>query len=261
VRIPRATRPVDMTSFEFMMRKMSVGETVLRVGSNVPHPILLFEQEGYLVGLEWDLLAAVGTRLGLKPRLVRTAWIGALDDLVADKFDVLAFGVSITHERGREVLFAGPYLEFDQAVALRADDPIREFAGLAGKRVAAIRATTTLEAARRIPGARLVEYDPMVPTYRVLGESLPGLVVGKVDAVVHDRPVLEGFIRLQYPELAILGSIPTGEQYGLAFRPEQRALRDDTQAAIDEIASTGELAKMQERWRSWANLTGRDAVP
>ena len=93
---------------------------VLRVGVATYVPWAMTSRSGQLIGFEIDLAKQLADDLGVTAEFVRAAYPNLLDDLLADRFDVVVSGMSITPGRALVANFSIPVGEsFVRLVASR----------------------------------------------------------------------------------------------------------------------------------------------
>ncbi|MCY4392982.1 MAG: transporter substrate-binding domain-containing protein [Chloroflexi bacterium] len=73
------------------------------------HPFNFINDEGEIDGLERELGDELCRRAGLECEWVLHEWETLIPDLMAEQFDVILAGMSITAERDQLIDFAGPY--------------------------------------------------------------------------------------------------------------------------------------------------------
>ncbi|WP_064608379.1 transporter substrate-binding domain-containing protein [Photobacterium sp. J15] len=81
----------------------------LRVGLSTFVPWAMRDKQGELIGFEVDVARRLADDAGLKVEFIPTAWDGIIPALLANKFDVIIGGLSITPARNMSVLFTAPY--------------------------------------------------------------------------------------------------------------------------------------------------------
>jgi polar amino acid transport system substrate-binding protein len=81
---------------------------VLRVGVSTFVPWVMSAKSGELIGFEVDVAKQLAADLGVKLQLVPTSFPSLLDDLLADRFDLIATGMSITPARALVANFSIP---------------------------------------------------------------------------------------------------------------------------------------------------------
>jgi ABC-type amino acid transport substrate-binding protein len=65
--------------------------------------------------------------------------------------------------------------------------------------------------------------------------------------VITDFPVSK-YAEREKPELQVVETIPTGEQYGLGFAKESDALREAVNDALNEMKGDGTYTKIYRKW-------------
>ncbi|MEO1455271.1 MAG: transporter substrate-binding domain-containing protein [Pseudomonadota bacterium] len=89
----------------------------LRVGMSTFVPWAMRSKEGDLVGFEIDVATKVAEDMGVDVEFVPTAWSGIIPALLANNFDVIIGGMSITPQRNLTVNFTIPYAHSGQQMA------------------------------------------------------------------------------------------------------------------------------------------------
>jgi polar amino acid transport system substrate-binding protein len=84
---------------------------VLRVGVSTFVPWVMNARSGQLIGFEIDVAKQLADDLGVKAEFVQAAFPNLLDDLLADRFDVIVTGMSITPARALVANFTIPVAE------------------------------------------------------------------------------------------------------------------------------------------------------
>ena len=68
-----------------------------------------------------------------------------------------------------------------------------------------------------------------------------------IDAVINDFAVSADFAKTGGGSLEVVQTIPTGEQYGIAF-PQDSDLLEPVNKALEEIKKDGTYAEIYEKW-------------
>ncbi len=133
---------------------------VLRVGVSTFVPWVMNAKSGDLIGFEVDVAKRLADDLGVKAQFVQASLPNLLDDLLADRFDIIVTGMSITPARALVANFSIPVSEsYARLLANRAKAAgIRTAAGFDRPEVTiAVRAGAIGEdvAKRSFPKARI----------------------------------------------------------------------------------------------------------
>lgn len=89
----------------------------LRVGLEAGYmPFEMTDKKGKVVGFDVDMVKEMAKAMGVKLKLVNTAWDGIIPGLLSNKYDLIASGMTINQERNLKVNFADPYIIVGQTV-------------------------------------------------------------------------------------------------------------------------------------------------
>ena len=81
-------------------------------------PFEMKDKKGRIIGYDVDLAKKMAKEMGVKLKLVPTAWDGIIAGLVTEKFDIIISGMTITQQRNLKVNFADPYIVVGQTVLM-----------------------------------------------------------------------------------------------------------------------------------------------
>lgn len=121
------TAPAPATALDRVVSSKTL--RVCTTGDYRPFTFLNPETKNY-EGIDIDLAASLATSLGAKPEFVATKWATLLDDLNANKCDIVMGGVSINLTRQARAFFSIPALSAGKAAIARCEDKAK-FATLA----------------------------------------------------------------------------------------------------------------------------------
>ncbi|MFP2933005.1 basic amino acid ABC transporter substrate-binding protein, partial [Pyxidicoccus sp. 3LG] len=225
----------------------------LRIGTDGTYPPFESVRDGELVGFDIELGRLIGEELGAKVEFTNTSFDGVFPALTAGKFDLVMSAVTITPERAQRVAFSDPYYTAGQLVAARKEDThITDIESLRGK-VAGIQLNTTAALV-------LQKYpDIQVRQYPTIDLALQDLLNGNLAGVVGDAPTLRYFITHGFKGLRTTGGLLTEEHYGIAMRPEDTALRDAVNGALQRLRDSGRFAALEEKYFGEAGAAGTGA--
>jgi len=136
----------------------------LRVGMSTFVPWAMRNKQGELIGFEIDVAKRLAKDSGWQVEFVPTAWDGIIPALLANKFDVIIGGMSITPERAKSVLFSTPYSHSGVQVAASKSlaGGFSDASDFNSRRVkiAARRGAYTVQVAREtFPKAKILQFD------------------------------------------------------------------------------------------------------
>ncbi|PTW91393.1 amino acid ABC transporter substrate-binding protein (PAAT family) [Microbacteriaceae bacterium MWH-Ta3] len=195
-------------------------------------------------GYEPEVAALVAGELGAHLEWVFTAWENMIPLVQAGDADAVWCGQGMTEERMRHVNFTQPYAIFNETVLVRAGDPARSPADMAGYRVAAIANSTNLALALTFPGIVPVEFGA---SDDVFGDMIEAVRNGSVDAMVDDDVVTVPIPETD-PAFDVAFTVPTRNRWGVGVAKSNDALRAELNAALDAIKADGRLEAVWSRW-------------
>jgi polar amino acid transport system substrate-binding protein len=217
----------------------------LRVGTTRDTPPYASRRGDRLEGLEVDLAVELGNALGRPVRFSALPFNELLDALLDDKVDVVMAGVTVTPARAVRIAFGTPYLNAGMGVLIRREDAKR-FAA----RDAACQSPIDVGIVSGTEGERqLTERCPkMVPrVYPSAPAAVGELRERRIDAVVHDVPVLQWMQSRFEGELQLLPARVGEQSLAWAFRPDD-PLREQANQALETMRGNGTLDRILDRW-------------
>lgn len=162
-------------------------------------------------------------------------------------FDFDVNQISITDKRAEQVDFSSPYYTADQAVLTVPGtdaEGAESLADLADLNIGVQIGTTSLDAV-----TESIEPNSEPQVFDTSNDVVSALENGQVDAIVVDTPTALYLSAAVIDGGVIVGefSAPGGDEWG-ALLAKDSSLTDCVSAAVDELQSSGELAKIQEQW-------------
>ncbi|MGY1735431.1 ABC transporter substrate-binding protein [Geodermatophilus sp. SYSU D00684] len=203
-----------------------------------------------IVGFEPDLGAALGDLLGVEVRFEASPFDTLLDDLAADRFDLVMSAVTDTAEREQQADFVN-YFRAGSSIVVARGNPlgIHELAGLCGRSVAVEAGTVQvglLERAQTSCTRRIDVHE--LPTN---DDALLELRTGRADAVVADYPpavYVTTDPRTQNSYQLVSDTQYEPGLYGIAVAPERTGLRDVLTEALQRLVDDGVYQELLDRW-------------
>ena len=162
-------------------------------------------------------------------------------------FDFDVNQISITPQRAQQVDFSAPYYTAGQAIVALKDSELADASSLedfADARIGVQIGTTSLDAVNE---SIQPSEDPQV--FNNSTDVVTALKQEQVDAVVVDVPTAFFLTAVQVPEATTVGQFeaPGGDEWG-ALLEKGSPLTACVSQAIEELRSSDELAKIEQRW-------------
>lgn len=227
-----------------------INEGQLTVCSDMPYEPFEFQNDaGETEGFDYDVVSAMGDKMGLEVEFVTTPFDGIIPALVAGNCDMIASAMTITDERAEQVNFTEPYFDADQSLLVTAEneETFATLDDLAGKRIGVQSGTT---------GATYAEEngpeDAEIVEFQTGDEMFPALASGDIDAALQDLPV-NGYRATQSEDFVVTETFATGEQYGFAVTKESTALLT---ALNEALAAAKEDGSYDDAYTTWFGEAG-----
>lgn len=225
----------------------TIEDGVLTFGSSGLYKPFNYEDlDGNEAGFEVDLGEALAEEMGLEPNPVFTQDFGALlEEVNADRIDVIMGSLTITDERAEVVDFSDPYYTSGPLFYVHEDtDDIETFDDLDGKNVGVI--------ADSVYEETVLEHIPeeMLSTYQSDTVALQDLAAGtdRLDMVLTDKIV--GLVQIDENDLDIkpVGDLIFKEEIGAAVRKDNQELLDEINRALEAIIEDGTYEEISDKW-------------
>ena len=209
---------------------------------------------GQITGFDVDIAGEVARDIFGTPSQVEYRILSSADRVTAlqnNQVDIVVKTMSITCERKKLVNFSTVYLVANQRILAPRDSPIAQANDLSGKRVCAVKGTTSLQ--------RIQEINPSPVVIEVVtwADCLVALQQRQVDAVSTDDSILAGLVA-QDPYLHIVGPSMNEEPYGIGINLQNTGLVRFVNGTLDRIRRDGTWSTL---YRKWLTVLGPPPAP
>ena len=232
------------------------GRGRLIVGLDIGSNLFSFRDPitGEITGFDVDIAGEVARDIFGTPSQVEYRILSSADRVTAlqnNQVDIVVKTMSITCERKKLVNFSTVYLVANQRILAPRDSTIRQAADLSGRRVCAVKGTTSLQ--------RIQEINPSPIVIEVVtwADCLVALQQRQVDAVSTDDSILAGLVA-QDPYLHIVGPSMNEEPYGIGINLENTGLVRFVNGTLDRIRRDGTWSTL---YRKWLTVLGPPPAP
>jgi polar amino acid transport system substrate-binding protein len=242
----------------------------IKVGSDIAYaPVEFYENGNEVRGIDPDLAAALGEKLGVKFTFTNTTFDGIIPALLSKRFDVIMSAMSVTDEREKEISFVS-YFNAGTSILVKKGNPegIQKLDDLCGKTVALQRGTTQEEVAK----AQVTKCEAAGKPLKVLAfdrdtEALLQVKSGRASADMNDFPVAAYNAQTSGGgnDFEVVGDQIDAGPYGIGIRKEDAQLRNAIQAALKAAIDDGSYDQVMSKWDvaqgalKTADVTGAEA--
>lgn len=195
-----------------------------------------------LVGYDIDICKGVAAKMGVEPVLVEVSIAGRIPELQQGNYDVLVAALGYTAERAKQIDYSDAYYAGRQIVMVRDDSGIKDFAGLANKKIGTQKGSNTVQYLRdKIPDAEIVSYQDVPSNFLALQQN-------KVEAIAMTDTVAMQLKEKSDIPLTILSEPLVLEPWGLGLAKGETALTKKVDEALEALETDGEADKIYKKW-------------
>lgn len=201
-------------------------------------PFEYADENGNMIGIDVDILAAIAADQGFEYTLTALGWDASIAACQAGQADGMIAGASITQARkDNGWIFSDGYYSATQSMAVAAGAKITGFDDLVGKTVAVKIGTQSAEYAESLKdefGFDVVYLESSPDVYQ-------SVIGGQAAACFEDTPILADYIKSNGVPLQLVeGTANEGANYGFAvFSPDMQELVDLFNAGLKNIKANG----------------------
>lgn len=220
------------------------------VGLDDNYPPMGFKgDDGEITGFDVDVAKEAAKRLGRGVEFKPIDWDSKEAELKSKRVDVLWNGLDITEKRKENMAFSEPYMDNRQIVFVLKDkvDTVKSVGDLTGKIVGTQSGGTAEEFIDE--NADFKNGLKEVKKYTDYISAFMDLENGRIDAIVADE-ITGRYYMSKHPEKiaaleVVVGPVST---FGIGFRKDDDALRNEIQQVLDAMKADGTMAKISEKW-------------
>jgi len=219
------------------------GAAKLVVGTDAAYaPFESFDDSGKIVGIDVDVVNAIGEEVGVDFEINNVAWEPLFQQVTNGEVDLGVSAITITEERKETYDFTEPYYEATQLIVTKEDSDIASLADLKDKKIGVQINTTGHYAAQDLQGKTSTSILP----YETTPIAIQEVINGTVDAAIGDNAVILEYIK-NNPD-SKLKSIEDDsfekEYYGLMVKKGNEEVLDLLNEGIEKLKETGKLAEI-----------------
>ena len=159
----------------------------LRVGMEPGYmPFEMKDKKGRIIGYDVDMAKKMAKEMGVKLKLVPTAWDGIIAGLLTNKYDIIMSGMTITQQRNLKINFADPYVVVGQTIMIR-----KELAGKVKSAADLDKPEYTVVTKLGVTGeiaTRKFFKKAKIITFETESDAVSEVLNGKADGIVYDQP-------------------------------------------------------------------------
>lgn len=195
-------------------------------------------------GYDVDFCRAVAQSIGVKLELKLIAVAARVAELQQGRVDIVIANLGFTPERAEQIAFSNQYFASAQKVAARKDSGLTAIKELAGKKVSAVKGSTSESGTRRaVPTATTITFqDPPSAFLAMQQGKVDGFAVSEMN-LIKFKAQSEATVPLVILEPALFL-----EPWGIGMRKEEGSLIKQVNATLDSLEKSGEAQQIFAKW-------------
>jgi polar amino acid transport system substrate-binding protein len=218
----------------------------LRVGLEPGYmPFEMKDKKGNIIGFDVDLAKTMAKAMGVKLKLVPTAWDGIIAGLLTGKYDIIMSGMTVTQERNLKINFANPYISVGQTILA-----LKKYDGKTWQDLDKPQYTivTKLGVTGEIATRKMFK-KAKIRTFETEADATQELLNGNADAFVYDKPYNAIFFAQKGEgKLVHLDNDLTYEPLGWAVRKGDPDFLNWLNNFLNQTKHDGTYDKIYDKW-------------
>ncbi|MBE0491568.1 MAG: transporter substrate-binding domain-containing protein [Sulfurospirillum sp.] len=147
-------------------------------------PFEMKDKQGNIIGFDVDMAKAMAKAMGVKLKLLPTAWDGIIAGLITGKYDIIMSGMTITQERNLKINFANPYISVGQTILATKKHAGKKWSDLDKPDITVV---TKLGVTGEIATRKMFK-KAKIRTFETEADAAQEVLNGNADALVYDKP-------------------------------------------------------------------------
>lgn len=222
------------------------GELVLGLDASFP-PMGFTNEKNEIVGYDIDLAKEVCSRLGVELIVQPINWDSKQQELDTKNIDCIWNGFTVDVDRKKDMTVSSAYMENHQVLVVKADSSYQTKADLAGKVIELQKGST---AAIALEDEANKEFKDSLKDAILIADNVKAMMdLGTgCDAVLMDQVVAEYYLAQNEGKYRILDEPLSDEEYVIAFRKGDEALKNAVEEQLKEMKKDGTMSEIDKKW-------------
>lgn len=205
-------------------------------------PFEYLDDKGKVVGLDAEILAAIGEEMGIETEIKNTGWETTFNQVTTGELDLGAAAITITDERKQSYDFSDPYYEATLLIVTKEGSSIASYEDLKDKKISAQINTTGHIAAQELQGVA----SSKILAYENFAVALQEVINGSADAAIGDNAVVLDYLK-NNPDsglVSIEDDSFDADYFGFMVKKGNKELLDILNEGLQKIKDNGKLAEI-----------------
>lgn len=239
--------PTTETKDSFVSKLPATAPT-LKVATTGTMPPFSFQDDyGNMQGIDIDSIRAIGEEQGFKVEFYKETWQNMFDSVASGGRDLAISGISYKDDRAEKYGLSTPYFFNPSSIMYaKSNMTINGIESLQGMNVAA------MEGSKQEDQLKAMGTYNQMTTKATAFLLYEDLVQGKVDAILHDLPILQ-YTAKNHPEYDVTivpyeGEDNPSAQQVILMAKGNNTLINQVNEGIAKLKAKGTFEEIEERW-------------
>lgn len=248
-------KPIILASFAFCTLIAQSQEVIKVATTGKTLPMTFKDESGLFMGLDVELISRIAELEGLKPEFMQAQWADLFKGVEEKRFDIAVAGISYTDERNEKYALSEPYLLNPASILVtQKHSEVQALADLAPLRVGIMKGSKHKQALEAVGVQNVQEISGTFPLFKTLAQ-------GKVDAILHDRIILEYLSiayandKLKFRVVPYEAESEPSAKLVVVMAKGNSALQEKVNHGIKQLQENGELDKIKDKWLNFKEET------
>lgn len=205
-------------------------------------PFEYLDTKGNVVGLDAEILAAIGEEMGIETEIKNTGWEAMMSQVTTGGIDMGAAAITITDERKEVYDFTEPYYEASLLIVTKEGSKIEKLDELKDSKLAVQINTTGHIAAQDLQG----KGSKNILAYENFSIALTEVLNGSAEAAIGDNAVILEYIK-NNPDAGLKTIADDSfavDYFGFMVKKGNKELLDVLNEGLGKIKENGKLAEI-----------------
>ncbi|WP_457562904.1 transporter substrate-binding domain-containing protein [Caminibacter pacificus] len=209
-------------------------------------PFEIRDKHVRIIGFDVDIAKKMAKDMGVKLKLVPTAWDGIISALMTNKCDIIISGMTITQKRNLKVAFSDPYFLVGQTLLVnKKHSNVKSYKDLDKPGIVI---TTKLGTTGEIAARKLFKHAT-IKTFDSESAAVQEVLNNRADAFIYDKPYNELFMAGKGKgRLIFLKQDLTYEPLGFAINHGDPDFLNWLNNFLRQIKHDGTYEKFYNKW-------------
>jgi polar amino acid transport system substrate-binding protein len=195
-----------------------------------------------IVGFDVDLCTAIAKGLGVEFVHKGVTVDQRIPELQLDRVDLVAAGLGYTKERAEQIAYTHSHYQHPIRMLVKKESPYQKLAELDGKRISAIRGSTSeLFTRKKLPHAELVTFADSPTSYLAMMQ-------GKTQGVALTTIASIRYINDPKQDIRVLDEAVGWEPAGVGIKKGEDRLLAAVNKILENLEASGQLEEIWQRW-------------